>query len=162
MNKQQAAVQFLMSHKDLAILLISRLYPLDKEMLNKYKNKLEKKEIETEEATMDYDPDGDLGGCRDGDGDFHENGCTCIGCGEIRLKDLDIENAMSPADHYHESVEYTEATKNDWIYLGPWQDNLKRLIGLYGIKEAEGVGNEIWNKIFKPVLSEEVVEKILK
>lgn len=156
------AVNFLMNHKDMAILLISRLYPLDKEMLRKYKNKLEKKETETEnidkEEYVGIDPEGRW----DEDDNLHEHGCGCSECKDIEIGRREKEYAMTPVDHYYESDKFIEDTKNDWIYLGPWRKDLELLMKEFGIKSYEGVGNEIWEKVFKPVLDDQVVSRFLQ
>ncbi|MBP6859079.1 MAG: hypothetical protein KBC69_00435 [Candidatus Magasanikbacteria bacterium] len=162
MDKRVQAINFLISHKDLAVLLISRLYPLDKKMLKKYKNKLEKKETETQEIDKEEYAGSDSEGRWDEDNNLHEHGCGCSECKAIETERREKEYAMTPEDHYYESDKFIEDTKNDWIYLGPWREDLELLMEEFGIKGYEGVGNEILEKVFKPVLDKETVNKIVQ
>ena len=158
MDKRIEAINFLMSHKDLAILLVSRLYPLDK----KYKHKLEKKETETKNRDQEEGGDSGSEGRWDEDDNLHEHGCACSECEQIKTVDQEKEYSMTPTDHHYESSQYFKDTKNDWVYLGPWQEDMERLMKKFNIKPYEGVGNEIWKKVFKPVLDDRLVEEILK
>jgi hypothetical protein len=185
---ENKAIEFLLRNKEFAILLLSRRYPFSQEMLEKYKNKLDevglnlnrsltKQIIEKEEDDDFWDSsvcEEDTGICAV----CHENDCrsSCHSeeerhprCEEHheRLPCSICEMIRHQSEYEDYCCEYYGWMLYPWEQ--PWEADLRSLMNEYGISEPgkdenkiEETFDEIWCRVFNPVLNDDEVENILK
>lgn len=160
MRKKLKTIDFLIKHPFFSIMLISRLFPLKKETVEKYNDKLDLKGLETNSILSTNESDDIRHYSVSCEEKHNSNECNCVS----KLNDT---NKYKDIDHEDEYIEGER--RNDWIYLGfhdsviwPWSEDVKSLANYFGIDCSDGTGNEIYTKIFEPVLNNEIVEEILK